>query len=130
MRRPVGQDGPVRERPAAIKRLDALFSASMIAHEAIFEICRELIAEGRGSAEQARQLEESARITTSELPTLATVARELAARWMEQSLLDPEVAKVTLGKFEAELVRVEPEAQMLLSRQHQIAVQLRAMLGD
>ncbi len=116
------------ERPAAIKRLDALFSASMIAHEAIFEMCRELIAKGRGSAEQARLLEESARITASELPRLAATARELAARWTEQSLLDPDAAKATLREFEAELGRIEPEAQALLERQRQIAVALRAML--
>lgn len=38
------------ERPAAIKRLDALLSAAMIAHEAIFEMRRELIANDRGNA--------------------------------------------------------------------------------
>jgi hypothetical protein len=45
----VGQDGRVPERPAAIKKLDALFSAAMIAHEAIFEMRRELIANDRGT---------------------------------------------------------------------------------
>jgi hypothetical protein len=40
----------VPERPTAIKRLDALFSAAMIAHEAIFEMRRELIASDRGGA--------------------------------------------------------------------------------
>ena len=38
------------ERPTAIKRLDALFGAAMIAHEAIFEMRRELIASDRGDA--------------------------------------------------------------------------------
>ena len=58
------------------------------------------------------------------------VARELAAQWVEQSLLDPNAAKDTLREFEATRERIEPEAQALLGRQHQIAVQLRAMLGD
>jgi hypothetical protein len=40
------------------------------------------------------------------------------------------VAKVTLRESEAELGRIEPEVQVLLGRQHQIAIQLRAMLGD
>jgi hypothetical protein len=71
----VGQDGLVSERPAAIKRLGALFSAAMIAHEAIFEMRRELIVE-----------------------------------------------------VEAELERVEPQVQPLLSRQHEIAARLRSML--
>lgn len=50
------------ETPSAIKHLDALFSAAMIAHEAIFEMRRELIANHRGNAEQAGLLEESAQI--------------------------------------------------------------------
>jgi hypothetical protein len=55
------QDGRVPERPAAIKRLDALLSAAMIAHEAIFEMRRELIANDRGNAEQAGLLEDRRR---------------------------------------------------------------------
>lgn len=61
--------------PAAIKRLDALFSAAMIAHEAIFEMRRELIANDRGNAEQAGLLEESAQIVTGKLPGLSGTLR-------------------------------------------------------
>lgn len=64
------------ERPAVIKRLDALFSAAMIAHEAIFEMRRELIANDRGNAEQAGLLEESAQIVTGKLPGLTARVRQ------------------------------------------------------
>jgi hypothetical protein len=115
----VGQDGRVPERPAAIKRLDALFSAAMIAHEAIFEMRRELIANDRGDAEQAGLLE---------LPGLTARVRQLSGKWAEQSLLHPEGAEQTLGEVEAELEHIEPEVQSLLNRQREIAARLRSML--
>jgi hypothetical protein len=124
----MGQDGRVPERPAAIKRLDALFSAAMIAHEAIFEMRRELIASDRGDAEQARLLEESAQIVTGKLPGLTIRVRQLSDKWSEQSLLDPKGAEETLAEVEAELARVEPQVQPLLSRQREIAARLRSML--
>lgn len=116
------------ERPDAIKRLDALFSTAMIAHEAIFEMRRELIASDRGDTEQSRLLEESAQIVTGELPGLTARARQLSDKWGEQSLLHPEGAEETLGEVAAELRQIEPEAQALLNRQRQIAAQMRSML--
>lgn len=116
------------ERPSAIKRLDALLSAAMIAHEAIFEMRRELIATDRANPEQARLLEESARIVTAELPTLSASARQLSAQWGEQSLLNPEGAGSTLKELETELQRIEPSVQSRLSRQREIATRLRSML--
>jgi hypothetical protein len=118
----------VPESPPATKRLDAFFSAAMIAHEAIFEMRRELIADGRGDAEQARLLEESAQIVTGKLPSLTARVRQLSGKWTEQSLLDPERAEETLGEIEAELEHVEPEVQSLLNRQREIAARLRSML--
>lgn len=118
----------MHERPYAIRRLDALFSAAMIAHEAIFEMRRELIADGRGNAEQARLLEESAQIVTGKLPGLTTRIRQLSDKWAEQSLLDPQRAKETLGEVEAEFEQIEPEVQLLLNRQREIAARLRSML--
>lgn len=56
------------ERPNLIKRLDAFFSVAMIAHEAIFEMRRELIASDRGDNEQARLLHpEGAEVTLGEV---------------------------------------------------------------
>lgn len=103
------------ERLPAIKRLDALLSAAMIAHEAIFEVRRELIATDRANPEQARLLEESARIVTTELPGLTARARQLSAQWGEQSLLDPAGATGTSKELEAELQRIEPSIQSRLT---------------
>jgi hypothetical protein len=116
------------ERPSAIKRLDSLLSAAMIAHEAIFEMRRELIATDRATPEQARLLEESARIVTVGLPSVSASARQLAAQWSEQSLLDSESAAKTLDELEAELRDIEPSVLSLLDRQREIATQLRSML--
>lgn len=111
-----------------MKRLDALFGAAMIAHEAIFEMRRELIANDRSNPEQAGLLEESAQIVTGKLPGLTARVRQLSGKWTEQSLLDPEGAEQTLGEVEAELEHIEPEVQSLLSRQREIAARLRSML--
>lgn len=116
------------EHPPAIKRLDSLHSAAMIAHEAIFEIHRKLIAADRSNPEQTRLLEESARIVTVELSGLSANARQLSTRWREQSVLDPEGAARTLAGLEAELNRVESRFLPLHKRQRQIARQMRAML--
>lgn len=90
------------EHPPAIKRLDGLLGAAMIAHEAIFEMRRELIATDRASPEQARLLEESARVVMVELPSLSADARRLSTQWSEQSLLDPQGAAETLEELETE----------------------------
>ena len=116
------------ERPPAIKRLDSLLSAAMIAHEAIFEMRRKLIAADCANPEQTRLLEESARIVTVELSGLSTNARRLSTQWSEQSVLDPESAARTLEELEVELNRVEPSFLSLHNRQREIATQLRLML--
>lgn len=115
------------ECPPAIKRLDSLLGAVTIAHEIIFDIRRELIADDRGNPEQARLLAESAQIVTVELPGLSATARQLSARWREQSLLDSKGAEQTLAELESELARIEPSVDSLLNRQREIAAQLRSM---
>lgn len=100
----------------------------MIAHEAIFEMRRELIANGQGNDEQAHLLGESGQIVMEELPGLTAVARELARKWDEQSLLDPNAAEATLGEVASELERIEPEVQAALDRQRRIATRFRGML--
>ncbi len=116
------------ERPPAIKRLDSLLSAAMIAHEAIFEMHRKLIAADRANPEQGRLLEESARMVTVELSGLSANARQLSAQWSEQSVLDPEGAARTLAELEGELNRIELPVLTLHERQREIATQLRSML--
>lgn len=61
----------------------------MIAHEAIFEMRRELIADKRGDPEQTRLLEEAAQIVTVELPGLTALFHQISGKWAEQSLLPP-----------------------------------------
>jgi hypothetical protein len=114
-------------RPPAITRLDSLLGAATIAHEAIFEMRRELIARDQGNPEQARLLAESARIVTIELPGLSAAARRLSAKWREQSLLDSKGAEQTLAELESELARIEPDIDSLLNRQQEIAAQMRSM---
>lgn len=127
-RRCVGQDGQMQERPAPVWRLDSLLSASVIAHEAIFDLRHELRLIGRGGREVDDLLTESAQIALTDLPGLAARAISLAARWEEQSVLDPGAAQTTLRDLAAELKRIEPEIQGLVERQREIAARLRAML--
>jgi hypothetical protein len=117
------------EHPDPSKRLDRLLSAAMIAHEAIFEMRRELIARDKADAAQASLLEESAQIVTAKLPALTARARQLSREWSEQSLLHPEGADTVATELEAEVERVEPEIRLLLDRQRKIAGELRSMLG-
>jgi hypothetical protein len=119
----------VAELPVPIRRLDSLFSAALIAHEAIFEMSRELTASGRVEETAAELLAESARIALTDLPAMAARACDLTARWEEQSLLDPTAAERTAELLDAELGRIEPEVQMLMERQRHIAARLRSMLG-
>jgi hypothetical protein len=91
------------------------------------ELWRELIERDRGSTEQAQLLEESARIAMVELPGLSTSARQLSAKWREQSLLDAKGAERTLAELESELARIETDAESLLDRQIEIAARLNSM---
>lgn len=115
------------EQSPAITRLNSLLAEAAIAHEAIFEMRRELIARDRGTAEQARLLAESVRIVTVDLPALTATARRLARSWQEQNVLDRQAAETTLVELEAELARIKPELFPLLGRQRQIAASLRSM---
>ena len=118
------------ERPSAIKQLNSLLGAVTIAHEIIFETRRELIAADRGNPEQARLVAESAQIATVELPRLSATARQLSARWQEQSLLDSKGAEEVLAELESELERIEPDVDSLINRQRKIAARLRSMLDS
>jgi hypothetical protein len=119
----------VPERPQAITQLNSLLGAATIAHEAIFELRRKLIAARRASPEHLLLLvKESARIVTVELSGLSANARQLSTQWSEQSLLDPEGAARTLAELEPELGRIKLPFLALHERQREIATQLRSML--
>jgi hypothetical protein len=117
------------ERPAPVERLDSLHSTATIAHEAIFDLHRELVARGRGTAEAAALLDESARIALRGLPRLTATARDLAASLDEESVLDPDAEGLRLSQLAVEIERIYPEAMRLLGRQRQIAARLREMVG-
>jgi hypothetical protein len=117
----------VPEDPTAIRELDLLLQTATITHESVFEIRRELIASDEGNPEQAQLLEESARIATIELPSLSAAARQLSAKWRDQTLLDAEGAAKTLVELESELARIEADAESLLDRQSAIATRMDSM---
>jgi len=127
-RRSLIHDDAVAERPPALARLDSFLAASVIAHEATFDLHRELAELGRVGADADELLVESARLTLRELPRTVGEARRLAATWRDQSMLDPAVAATTLEVLVGELDRIEPAMRDLLKRQREIAERLRSML--
>ena len=104
---------------APVARLNRFLAAVRIAHEAIYELHAELVARSAGEARRGELLAESARITLTEVPALTAQARQLAAAWHEQSLLDPARAEHTQRRLAAELEH--------LDRQREIARQLQEM---
>lgn len=116
------------ERPEAIARLEALLGATLVAHEAIYDLRRDLVSAG-AAEESAELLRESARIALERAPALASEARLLVRQWSDQILLDPAKADATARRLALEVERVEPELRALLARQVEIARELRARLG-
>ncbi|HEY2479963.1 MAG TPA: hypothetical protein VGI17_14710 [Solirubrobacterales bacterium] len=100
----------------------------MIAHEAIFDMSRELRAQGSMTAETEGLLRESAEVVTKMLPNVTFTARQLAGRWSERDLLESSTAAVTMKEIKAEMERIGPEIEQLLARQRQIATGLRDLL--
>lgn len=114
--------------PTPSSRVDEALRASFIAHEAIFDMHRELVADGRHSDTAAEFLAESAEITLGRLPRITASTRELSDRLGEQSVLDPSAANETLAQLEAEVDRIEPELAVGLDRLREIASRLRELL--
>jgi hypothetical protein len=119
----------VSDRPEQLRRLDTLQGAADLAHQAIFDMHRELLGRDRAQAESTRLLAESARIATARLPQLTAQARRLGAKWDEEWVLDPPAVAGTARKIVAELAVVEPEISSLLARQREIAARLRELLA-
>jgi hypothetical protein len=120
----------VKDRPEPLARLDLLFEAARIAHEAIFGLHRRLVLLGADNEETRRLLRESARIALDDLRALTAEARGLAAQWDEQSLLAREEADRTLQAVRAERERIEPDLERLRLRQQEIARHLRSRLTE
>lgn len=116
--------------PEPLVRIDRYFAAAVIAHEVIFDLHAELVAQGRADARTRALLHESAHLATVEMAEAATEARRLAAVWIEQQLLDPTSAADTLRLLEAEVRRVEPELVRRRARQNEIVTELRRLTDE
>lgn len=89
----------------------------------------ELAALGEAGAHTRGLLRESARIALEELTVLTAPARALAARWDEQSILEPGADSETLSALSTELERIAQELRRLKDRQREIARHLRSRLA-
>jgi hypothetical protein len=125
-RRWLGEDALVPERPEAIRRLDLILEASRIAHEATFDLRRDL-----GDSEEADELlRTSAHTVPVELVEITARARELAAVWGDQRVFDPQGADATLAELEAELSRIETQVEAAIERQRGVAGELSRLLRE
>lgn len=115
------------ERPPAIESLNSFLSTSAITHEVIFDLHRQLASAGRNTQRSAELLNESARLTLRELPSLTARARDLAAQWEEQTLLDSDAAAGTRLQLASELDQIKPKLDSILDRQRAIAASLRSL---
>ncbi len=109
-------------------QLDRLFSTARIAHEAIFDLHGKLSALGAADEHTRELVGESAWIALEELPSVTSRARELAAVWDEQALLDPEQAGRTLEALRDELEQRRSDLNTLRSRHREIAAELSRRL--
>jgi hypothetical protein len=117
----------VGDRREPVQRLDAVLAAASIAHETVFGLQGEAILRGVPDARTRHLVEETARLTLTDLPRLASTARELQALWDDQAGLAPSEADDTLRRLKPELGRIAPEPEQLLARQREIALELRGL---
>lgn len=116
------------ELPDPLLRLNAALETTRIAHEAIFDIYRELASVGRATVESRGLLEESADLTLHRVPALTSTARRPASTWREASVLSPDSADEARSELAAEVESIEGDLRSLVERQREIAARLRSML--
>ena len=75
-------------------------------------------------------LAESAEIVLRKAGAATASARRLAARWHEQSVLDPQAAEKTARELETELADAESVLRELLAREAAIDTELRALAAE
>src|SRR5438093_9800847 len=75
----------------------------------IFGYQRQLAARGAADDHVRQLVFDSAQIVFGELTALTRTARQLAGRWIDESVLDPTAAEQTLRSLDAELRRVEAD---------------------
>jgi hypothetical protein len=120
----------VKDRPEPLVRLDLLFEAARIVHEASFDLHGELAALGAADDFSRDLLRKSAHIALTDLVALTAPARELAALWDEQALLARGDAERASQAFRAEMERIAPELERLRARQDLIARELRSRVVE
>jgi hypothetical protein len=111
-------------RPEPLARIDRYLAAARIAHEAIWDLHRDLVVRGTADDRTRDLLGEAARIVTAEVPEVLTRVRHLDALWSEQELLDPPAAADTLRALMTEVDRVEPTLGRLRARHREVAAEL------
>ena len=107
-----------------LARIDRYLAAARIAHEAIWDLHRELVASARADDRTRDLLGEAARIVTVDVPEALTQVRRLDALWSEQELLNPPAAADTLRALSVEVDRVEPQLARLRARHREVAAEL------
>lgn len=98
----------MKDRPESLSRLDLLFEAARVAHEAKFGLHPRLVLLGADDEDTRRLLRESARTALDDLRAFTAEARGLAAQVDEQSLQAREEADRTLRAVRAERERKSP----------------------
>jgi hypothetical protein len=114
----------VAARPEPLARIDRYLAAARIAHEAIWDLHRELVVSARADDRTRDLLGEAARIVTVEVPEALTQVRRLDALWSEQELLNPPAAADTLSALKVAVDRVEPQLASLRARHRDVAAEL------
>ena len=114
----------------SLSRLDNLLEAFVIAHETIYGLHRGLVDFERNSSVSAALLHESAHAVLKAVPEVTATATTLAARWHEQSVLDPAAAIGTAEQLEAELGLIAASLRELMDREREIIGELRSLAGD
>src|SRR4051794_36412793 len=105
------------DRPDPIAALNVILDAADLAHGAIFGDHRRLATRGESDDRSRDLVRESAQVVLVELAGLLQIARGLAARWIDESVLDPETAERTLSQLDAELSHIAPDVRRLRARQ-------------
>jgi hypothetical protein len=118
----------VPERPIALEVLDRQLATSTVAHEYVGDLYRELVDVGAEDEHATELLRESADIALRRMPLVTRDLSRLERAWLEQELLDELHAGRPAIEIEAEFDRVLPELSMLLSRQRQVAAEMRELV--
>jgi hypothetical protein len=118
------------EVPDPLGRLSVLHLALTLAHETIYDRHLDLVKDARATPMSRALLVESAEIVLRKRGAATASVHRLAARWHEQSVLDPQAAKKTAIELETELAAAESVLRELLARETAIDGELRGLAAE